>query len=282
MTPLGPSEVRASRRPFVVLGIALLRLSAGFCLALPLQSLVSSSGVGLRAEGDRLLFEGGSYLLLEVLRLTGPELSAVARGLFPLFAVALLLGAASNAALLVALNFGGRLRLGEWLARALGRLPLLLVLSVGTGLGQLVLFGLGGALAGAVPESMSRPIASTIGQAAVWLGCAALAGALGGISDVAKACLVRHDSSLGAALRQAGSCLKRRPLPASFGWLPYALCFGAAVALGARLTEVLDVSRAGAWRVAAVFTLHQLIVLLAVALRSAWYARALRLSATAT
>jgi hypothetical protein len=281
LTPLGPSEICARSRPLVVLAIAALRLGAGFCLALPLQSLVAASGVGLRVEGDRALFEGGAYLLLEVLRLKGPELVALAYGLFPLFALALLLGVAGNAALLVALNLGGRLRLDAWLTRALRRMPGLWVLSVGTGLGQLVLFLLGGALAGAVPESMSKPLATSAGQVAVWLACAGSAGALGGFSDVAKACFVRHEGGIVSALRQAGSCLSRRPLPTCFGWLHYALVLGLGLLAAAKVTEMLDVSKPGSLRVVAVLAVHQLVVLSAVALRASWFSRALRLAASA-
>lgn len=282
MTPLGPGELRARRRPFVVLGVAALRLTTGFCLAMPLQSLIAESGVGLRTEGDRALFEGGGYLLLEVLRLRGAELGAVAHGLLPLLSMALLLGAVANATLFVALNFGGRLQLGEWLPRALRHLPGLLVLGVGTGLAQLVLFGVAAATAGAVPDSMSRPLATSAAQATVWLCGALAAGALGGFADVAKACLVRHDISVVSALRHAGSCSRHRPLRACLGWLPFALCLVTAIMVGARLSEAIDVSRAGAWRLGLVFAMHQSIVVLAVALRAAWYARALRLSATAT
>lgn len=281
MTPLGPGEIRARRRPFVVLAIAGLRLLAGFCLALPLQSLVAASGVGLRVEGDRALFEGGGYLLLEVLRLEGPELAAVARGLFPLLGLALLLGLTANATLLVALNFGGRLALGEWLTRSLQRLPGLVVLSLGTALGQLVLFALGAALAGAVPDVMSRPLATSAARVAVWLACACIAGALGGLSDVAKACFVRHDASIVSALRQARSCLRGRPLPACFGWLHYAVALGLAVLAAAKASELLDVSKPGGLRLVAVLAVHQLVVLLAVALRASWFGRALRLAASA-
>jgi hypothetical protein len=282
MTPLGPGEVRARRRPFVILGVAALRMTTAFCLALPFQSLIADTGVGLRTEGDRALFEDGGYLLLEVLRLRGPELGAVAYGLLPLLSLALLLGAVANAALFVALNFGGRLALGEWLTRALRHVPGLLLLGIGTAFAQLFVFGVTAASAGAMPDSMSSPLATSAGRVSVWLCGAALAGALGGVGDVAKACLVRHDVSVVSALRQAGNCLRQRPLPACFGWLPFALCLVAAIVIGAQLSEALDVSRAGAWRVALVFALHQAVVVLAVALRAAWYARALRLAATAS
>jgi hypothetical protein len=45
----------------------------------------------------------------------------------------------------------------------------------------------------------------------------------------------------------------------------------------AALTARLDVAAPGAWRLVAVFGVHQVVVLLGVAGRAAWLARALRL-----
>lgn len=281
MTPLGPGEVRARRRPFVVLGVAVVRLAVGFCLAFPLASLVAASGVGLRAQGDRALFESGGYLLLEVLRLQGSALMAAARGLVPVLGVGLLVTALCNTALLVALNVRGRLELRVWLAQAFERLPGVVVIGVGTALGQAVAFGLGGLLAAALPDSMSKPVQNTALELGAWLLVALAAGALGGLADVAKACFVRSQAGLAAALNQAFGCLSRRPFLTCFGWLPYTLLFAAGVAAAAGLTGVVDVSRPGAARVFVVFGAHQLVIVLGVALRAAWLARASRLSASA-
>lgn len=280
MSALGPGEIRARRRPFVVLAIAGLRLLAGFCLAWPLASLVSLSGAGLRPEGDRALFEGGGYLLLELLRLEGSALAAAGRGLVPICVLGLVLTGACNAALLVALNLRERLGLRGWLGRAFDRLPALLVLGAGTALGQLALIVAGVVAAGAMPEPLAKPVLATLGQAAVWLLVALLAGALGGFSDVVKAALVRHESRLVEGLSHARRCLRYSPIRASFGWFPYALGLLAAAYVGAQLSERLDVSRAGAWRVVGVLLVHQLVVVVSVACRAAWFARALRLVAT--
>ena len=279
MSTLGPGEIQARRRPFVVLSIAGLRLVCGFCLAFPLASLIGASGIGQRGEGDRALFEGGGYLLLEVVRLQGPELMAAVRGLIPLFGVGLLLTALCNAALLVTLSKRGRLDLRDVLAAALERWPGLLVIGAGTGLGQALLFGVGAAVVAAVPDSMSKPVATSVGQLGAWLVVAALAGALGGFSDVSKACFVRNDAKLTTALAQGFVCAVRRPLSACFGWLPYAFLFGGAVLAAAQLTEALDVSQPGAWRIALVWLLHEAVVVISVALRATWFARALRLAA---
>jgi hypothetical protein len=280
VTALGPGEIRARRRPALLLGVAALRLLAGFCLAWPLSSLIASSGVGLRAEGDRALFESGGYLLAEVLRLRGGELEAVARGLLPVFALGLLLTAAGNAALLVGVNWRGRLPPRELLSRASERLPALIVLGVGTALAQLVLLLAGGMLVAAIPEPIAKPVATTFAQAALWLAVALGLGALGGFSDLVKASLVRHESRLAEALSRALKCLGHLPIRATFGWIPYALCLLAAVAIAAKLTELCDVSRPGAWRLVLVFALHQAVIVVAVAARAAWFARALRLVAT--
>jgi hypothetical protein len=280
VTALGPGEIRARRRPFVVLGIAGLRILAGFCLAWPLASLISTSGVGLRPEGDRALFEGGGYLLLELLRLQGGALAAAARGLVPVLVLALVLTAASNAALLVALNSRERLTVRGWLARALDRVPALLVLGAGTALGQLVLVVAGVLATGAVPEPLAKPVATTLAQAALWLVVGLSAGALGGFADVVKASLVRHESRLVDGLARAFRCLRHSPIRASFGWFPCAFAFLVSALAAAALTESLDVSRSGAWRVGAVLLVHQLVIVVSVAARAAWFARALRMVAT--
>lgn len=280
MTALGPGELRARHRPGLILALAGTRLAAGLCLAWPLSALIAGSGVGQRVEGDRALFEGGGYLLAELLRLRGAELEAVARGLLPVLAASLALTTAANGALLVGLDLRGRLRLRELLSRTAARAPTLLLLGFGTGLAQLLLLVAGVLALAALPEPLAKPVPATAGQAALWLLVALAAGALGGFSDVAKASLVRHDSRLGEALARAFQCVRHRPVRATFGWVPWALVFLAAAALAARLTGLCDVSRAGAWRVAAVFALHQLVIVTAVAARAAWFARALRLVAT--
>lgn len=280
MTPLGPGEMRARRRPLVVLSIAGVRLLLGLALALPLASLVAESGVGQSPRGDRVLFEAGGYMLLEVLRLQGPNLSAAARGLLPLLFVGFVITAACNAALLVALNLGGRLRLGPWLSRAFSYVPAQVVLGVGTGLAQLVVLLVALLSIDAVPSSLERPVAVSAAELSIWLLAALVSGGLGSVSDVAKAALVRDDAGLAAAVQRALTCARRAPLTAILGFLPYALLLLATVLGVSQLTSLLDVSRGGAWRVVSVLILHQAASLASVALRAAWYARALRLAAS--
>lgn len=276
MSPLSPGEIRARRRPFVVLGVALLRLFCGCCLALPLASLVAEAGVGLRPEGDRALFEGGGYLLLEVARLHGQALAGAARGLLPVLALGLLVTAACNAALLVALNTHGRLSSLPWLTRAAARVPALSVLGVGTALAQGLLLLVGAIAADGFPEPLAKPQLASLLQLLPWLVAALGAGALGGFADVTKAALVRYESPLPVALSRSWQTLRTRPWRSAFGWLPYAAPYALAALAATFVTSGLDVSRPGAWRVAAVFAVHQAVVVVGVACRAAWFARALR------
>lgn len=280
MIALGPGQIAARRRPLLLLSLTGVRILAGFCLAWPLSALVAQTGIGLRADGDRALFEGGGYLLLEVLRLRGGELEAVARGLLPVLVLGLLVTAACNAALLVGLNLQGRLQLRELLSRAAERLPRLVVLGGGTALGQFLLLIVGTIAVSAIPEALDRPVAATTAEVLLWLVVALAAGAMGGFSDVVKASLIRHQASLVEALSLAFKCLRHLPIRASFGWVPYAAAFVAVALLAGKLTEIIDVARPGAWRVGCVFAIHQLVVLSSVVARAAWYARALRLVAT--
>jgi len=282
VSSLGPSEISARRRPGLIVVIALLRLALGLCLSFPLSSLVSASGIGLRAQGDRVLFEGGGYLLLELLRRQGDALTAALRGLLPLFGVGLLLGAAANVALLVALDVRERLTSHDWLVRAWARFPAQLVIAAGAGLSKVLLLVLTAGALDSMPSWPNAPIATSVAQLASLLPFVLLLCAVGGFEDVVKAALVRHDAPLEDGLARAARCLRRQPLVAAFGWLPYAALLALTGLAVARLVQALDVSQPGAWRVFAVFAAHQLVVALSVACRAGWYARALRLAATAS
>lgn len=276
MTALEAHEIRAQRRPWLLLSIAGLRLSGGFIVALPLAAIVAESGIGLRGEGDRALFEDGGYLLLELLRLKGSVLGAAARGLLPLLALALAFTCFCNVALLLALNVRGRVAFGAWLSRAAQLLPAQLVVSAGAALTKLALLFIGAVAAAAIPDWQTKPVQTSVAQLAAFLPFVVLCGAVGGVEDLTKASLVRRSAPLMASLSRAARRVRERPLAAGFGWLPYALGFVLVALLASKLVEVIDVARPGSWRIAAVFVVHQLVTITSVACRAAWFARALR------
>lgn len=267
---------RARRRPLVIALVALARFACGACLATPLASLVSASGVGLRAEGDRALFEGGGYVLLEVLRLHGTALAALLRGLLPVLGFGFLLTALGTATLLVALRTEGPLRSFGWLATAAARLPALCLVAIFTTLAQGLVLMLAALTASGLPDPLTRPVQATMWQVLPWLMAALASGALGGLADVTKAALVLHDGSVRSSLERAWSSARSEPWFGFFGWVPYAVPFLVTAGVAAWLSEQVDVARPGAWRVGLVLAIHQGVVLTAVVCRAAWLARALR------
>lgn len=276
----GPGELRALARPLLVASVVAVRLFGGACLAWPLASVLAGSGIGARHGGDRALFESGGYLLVEVLRLKGSDLLAVAHGLLPMLGVGLLLNALCSLLLLIGLNHVGRWDWAECALRLRATLPRFVLFGAGVTLVQLAFGAFGVALAGGVPEALAKPVATSLGQAAVWLVTALVLAALGGLGDVSRAAMVRHEVRILAALGQALEIARRRPLQSCFGWLPYAALLLLAAALVGRLTELCNVALPGAFRVLLVFAAHQLVVVTSVVGRAAWYARALRLAAT--
>jgi hypothetical protein len=127
---------------------------------------------------------------------------------------------------------------------------------------------------------MTRPAATTAVTVGLWLLLGLAMGAIGSFSDMVKAALVRHGAGVTHALKHGARCARRAPFRTCLGFLPYGLAFLVALGGASHLTGLLDVSAPGAWRVALVFAMHQAVILLSVALRAAWYARALRLAAS--
>jgi hypothetical protein len=280
MMPLGPGEIRARNRPLLIAAVAAGRLLLGLCLAWPLASLLGDSGIAQREAGDRVLFENGGYLLLELVRLQGLALLATARGLLPLLCLGLLVTVIANGCLLVGLESPKDAGAERLLSRALRLCPALLVVGVATVLVQGALFVVAATVVDAVPEPMTRPVEASLGRAALWSLAALAAGAVGGFADMVKASLVRARQGLGEGWARARRRLRSRPLFACFGWIPYGAGVVVSASLAAAATEALDVSRPGDWRVVTVLLLHQLVILASVALRAAWYARALRFVAS--
>jgi hypothetical protein len=98
-------------------------------------------------------------------------------------------------------------------------------------------------------------------------------------ADACRAELLRQERrSILGCFDASAQLLRQRGLALGSGWV---LAFGAsvfAVAGAARVTEALDVGRTGAWRVAAVFALHQATLALLCWIQAAWIGRVTQLN----
>jgi len=261
---------------WLVLANYLLRALLAAGLFSPFVHVVEAAGVGQFPAGDRILFQPSGLYLLELLRLAGSELAALAHGsLWLLLATAL---ASIVARALTYSTLAQRpFELGEVIARALRLVPGYLLIVGLVFLAQVLTLGLFYWLG----SELSRPLGARseriadlvlVGVALLGLFAALL---LGAIAELARASLAHAGGGALSAMGRALELCQRFPVRLLSRWAGLGASGVVLVLLGAELSGLIDVSRAGGWRTAGVFTLHQLVALALTALHTAWLAIAL-------
>lgn len=249
----------------------------------PLLLAVRASQMTAGPEGDAVLFQPGSLLLLELLRVGASWLASAAELSLMLLGVAAILQLIPLAVALDMLAAPNRPLL-ERGARALRLFPRFLALGVIALLAQAALL-LATSLLGAALKPMlasaDERLRSIAPIAVMALGLVAC-GWFGGALDIARATLVRRSLEGGgarASLAQAVDCLRQRPLRVLLGVYPSiagsALAVLAATWFLARFVPTQTSGRA----LALGFAAHQLAILFAIAWRVRWLGTALELSA---
>jgi hypothetical protein len=255
------------------------RLVAGFLVAYPAARAFAAFGAAPFADGDRVLFEPGGVLLVEALRFGARTLASVAGGATVGLFVLSFVGLLPLAAALTGLTRPGA-SVGRTLEFAFEKLPAFalffgaswLLRAVYAGAALLLLSGATSLSKGVVDE---RAADLTVGALGLVLLCGLLV--IDCLHDLCRAAVVRFDESPTTAALSALRVGLARPVRVlALGAVPAAVSV-ALVAIGAALTSVVDVSRPGAWRVAAVFVLHQLVVFGIALARAQWLALALEL-----
>jgi len=279
-----PGPLSPLRRVRAVTVYFTAHLVAALLFALPAVALVSGTGIGRFPEGDRHLFQPGGLMLAEVARTIAPLVwssAASARFSGALLFVLLLV---PHAALLVSLSRAEREPENVVWGRAMGHLPVLLLLSGLSLLAQvIVLFG-AVTVATVIRDGMTGPAARNADLAylaAVGAG-ALLALALGLVRDLGRAAAVKGSLGAKAALRAGLMTFARAPGRVLLGWTAPAVVGIALVLLGAALTSAFDVSRPGAWRVWLVALLHQAIAYALCWCRAFWLSASLGIVKTAS
>jgi hypothetical protein len=262
----------------------LAHLAAALLFALPAFALVAGTGIGRFPEGDRLLFQPGGLLLAEVYRTIAPALGssiASARVSGALLFVLLLV---PHAALLVSLSRAEREPENVLWGRAIGHLPVLLLLSGLSFFAQAVVLFAAATVATIVRDAMTGSTARSADLAyvaAIGVGVL-LALALGLVRDLGRAAVVHDSLKAKAALRVGLMTFARAPARALLGWAAPAAVGLALVLLGAALASVFDVSRPGAWRIWFVALAHQAIAYALCWCRAFWLSAALGLVRSST
>jgi hypothetical protein len=256
------------------------RLVAGFLVAYPAARTFAVFGATPFADGDRVLFEPGGFLLVEALRFGRRALASAAQtatlGLFVLCIVGLFPLAAAMT---------GLTRPGASVARtfelAVAKLPAFvlffgaswLLRAVYAGTALLLLSGATTLSKGVLDERAADLTTFAVG---VVLAVGLLV--IDAFHDLCRVAVVRFDeppaaaalSALRVGLALPGRVLARAALPAGVSLV--------LIAAGAALTSLADVSKPGGARVAAVFVVHQLVVFGVAVARANWLAHALELA----
>jgi|SRR5882724_7459152 len=273
----------AERLPASAAAVTLLWLTRtlfGLLAVYPVLSALDATGVGNGPERDAVLFRPGSLLLLELLRVGMPWLTAALK-------TALLLSALSAVAELAPLAYaldllgGGERSFATRVTRSLRCFPRFLALGATGVLAQLALLLAASLLDAGLKLALHSADERALSLAPLALFALALLASLWlcGVLDLARASVVERDLATRDALLNALTTLKQQPLAVLGG--SYASAAGATLAYLAAAWEIsrIDLSQPLGSRIALCFAVHQLAVLCALAWRVRWLRLALALSA---
>jgi len=259
------------------------RTLASLLVAGPLIFAIAGTGLVGTPERDAPLFRSGALVLLELVRIGAPLLGAALKVSLVLFALCAVLELVPLGTALDLLKSQHADAIGSHFARGFQLFPRFLGLSGVTLLGQAALIlaasllesGLGSALNGRDERLLSLlPVALFC----VGLLCCAW---LGAIQDVARGLVTQHDLGARAALFEALTILRDDPLAVLVGSYPSVAGSAFAWLAGAWVLSRIDLSNPATRGVALAFVVHQMAVLLSVALRVRWLDGALTLAARA-
>lgn len=245
-------------------------LSAAW-VALPVASVLGASGVRSWPGGDTRLFADGGLLLLEALVSQRAELAALAAPL--LWGLLVASFAALGPEWLVLRALGPR---PPATPRGFGRLVALGAATWGLRLGLSVatlLFA--GALRAGLSGARDERLPDLAAVSVLALGLL-LQGGISVLRDLGASEIAARHTRPQRALARALGCLRASAPRLAATYAGLALLTLAAVTLGAAAADALDVGSGGGARLAAVFGVHQLVLLLLLAARAAWLWRCRR------
>jgi hypothetical protein len=270
-----------ARRCYWAIGVVWLwEVLLGLVIAWPVAAIVRVL-YGGHPDGDGPLWNAGGLPLVDLLLRQGPAAAGVQATLAVVLTIASIGGLVPLGMLLVSLAYGtrdGTLLLRVALGRSLDFFSSLAVLLVLVSLLEaLFLFAaVGGGiwLVGALIRSAGEPWAYGLG--AVFLGTAACLVAVAGVvHDLGRAAAVCFRVGAIAALRIGLEAFRQSRGTALWSWAWRSGAGLVPIAVGAGVCEHLGGQ--GGTALLVVAAIHQLAVLIRVALRASWLSRALRM-----
>jgi hypothetical protein len=274
---LMPQAMRARRHPRAIAAMWAWETVLALLASGPIAGLAHAAW----GSGDEPLWAPGGHALLDWLWHDIHGLRALLTGAEIDLALAAIAGTVPMAALLAALTYARRDRQAATFAqsvttglRAFAPLALLLLV-VGLVQGLVVLAG--GALAGAVEGWAHAGLGEARAQeveGAVFLLFLAAASQIGVMHDLARAAAVRFRVTGMRALGLGVRTLRGAPAVLWWSWAWRALASLAPVLAVAGVAD--EIGGRGGIDLVFLFALHQSVIVVRVALRTSWLARALR------
>jgi hypothetical protein len=277
-----PSDAMLARRhPWVVAGLWAWQTVLAVGVGWPSASLVCAS-YGACYVGDKLLFESGGRALLDLVWRGARSLASLTTTTGIVLAVGVVLGTSTSAAAMIAIAYTrvGRRKAGALrsLSGALRATPTLWLLGVAVTIAQGCLLGFGaGALAvadGWLEASIGLARTERLEIAIGVVFVLAVTG-FGVVHDLARAAVVRLNMRAAQALVRGATTFGRNPLAVWWSWAWRSLTGLVPAIACAAVTTRID-ERTG-WALVLIAALHQSAVLSRAALRTSWFAHALRL-----
>jgi hypothetical protein len=259
------------------------RTLGSLLVACPLLFAITGTGVVNGPENDAPLFQRGALLSLELVRIGAPELGAALKSCLVLCAFCATLGLVPLAAALDLLETQEVDSFARRFAHGVRVFPGFLALSAITLLAQSALVlacsllagALGAGLHGQDERLLSLAPSALFGVGL--LGCAWL----GALLDVARGALIQHDLKSRAALLHALLILREDPLAVLFGSYPSSAGAVFSGLSAAWLLTRIDLSGPATRAIVLAFAVHQLAIIISIALRVRWLSTALALSVRA-
>ena len=256
------------------------RTLVGLLASYPMLNAIDATGIGGGPDRDAVLFQPGSLLLLEAVRVGLPWLGSALK-------TALLLGALGALTELIplacALDFlrDEERPLGARVTRGIQCFPRFLALGAIALLAEVALLLGASLLAGALKTALQSVDERALSGAPVVVFSLALLASLwlNGMLDLARAGVVERDLGARDALRQALTILRERPFDVLSGSYASAAAASFAYLTAAWLVSGVDLTQPFGSRIALCFAVHQLAVLFGVAWRVRWLGRTLDLNA---
>jgi hypothetical protein len=278
---LANDSMRARRRPWAIAGVWAWETAVALVVALPAASVVRAAYAD-HPRGDAPLWAPGGLELVDLLLHEMHGVSAIVSTALACAAFAAVVGLLPMAALMTSITHATRDRRAPGLARvapsAVRAFRPMLVVLVLTLVIQALVLGATALGAGALESSLTPRLGEARGQqiaAVVFAVGVVLLWGAGIVQDLARAAVVRFRVSGLRAYAAGWTTIRRAPVATYWSWAWRALVAWAPVIVAAYVAS--RIGGRGGLALASLAALHQLVVVLRVALRASWLASALRL-----